>query len=125
MSVWDKERKKTTVLPRLQWGAQPLYELIRGCQYELTCRANLLSGVVLVPLFLSFSFFSVFPFARPLTFRVPITSQRKLEGGTALITGLVRTWHFTTVSVGHFTITNKTRSVFKLYFNLVISTRLP
>ena len=83
MSVWDKERKKTTLLPRLQWGAQPLYELIRGCQYELTCRAN--------PLFLSFSFFYVFPFARPLTFRVPVTSQRKLEGGTALITGLVRT----------------------------------
>lgn len=91
MSVWDKERKKTTLLPRLQWGAQPLYELIRGCQYELTCRANLLSGVFLVPLFLSFSFFSVFPFARPLTFRVPITSQRKLDGGTTLITGLVRT----------------------------------
>lgn len=83
MSVWDKERKKTTLLPRLPWGAQPLY--------ELTCRANLLSGVVLVPLFLSFSFFSVFPFARPLTFRVPVTSQRPLEGGTALITGLLRT----------------------------------
>ena len=38
---------------------------------------------------------------------------------------LSRTWHFTTVSVGHFTITKKTRFVFNLYFNLVISTRLP
>lgn len=130
MSVWDKERKKTTLLPRLQWGAQPLYELIRGCQYELTYRANLLSGVVLVPLFLSFFFLLCFPLCPSTDFSCSRHFSKKTGRGNGpdhrLSTNrLSRTWHFTTVSVGHFTITKKTRFVFNLYFNLVISTRLP